>query len=893
MTYLYLIDVSGFIFRAFHALPPLQTPDGTPVGAVYGFCQMILRLLEDHQRLQAPNDPILAVFDHGRQTFRKDLYPLYKANRAETPPELIPQFPLVREACQAFGLPIIEKPGYEADDLLAAYAKEAQKKGLKAVIYSSDKDLMQLVNGHVHLFDPIKRTPIKQEEVLTKFGVTPDKVADVLALMGDSSDNIPGVPGIGPKTAAELIQTYGSLEGVLANTASIKQAKRRQMLEENADLARLCLQLVTLAHDFDLPFALDNVKPTSYDISKLKEFFDKTGFQSIKTRLGLSNSNTQVIPESSKRPDFERVTTVEQLEVWQKEIEETGIVAIDTECTSLNLQDGQLVGISLAVKVNSTIKACYIPLAHQTDSIQFPLGDVIEWLKPLCSDPSIVKLGHNLKYDMGLLEKYGVTFESYHDTMILSYVLDGGKHRHNMDALSSLHLGHQTISYKEISQNNKKRFDEVDLESATQYAAEDAWVTFRLYEFLRDRLVQERRMVLYERVERPLPTVVQAMETRGVKVDAYKLSQIGHKCLEQQALLEEKIYKEAGATFNLASPKQLGEILFDKLSYPKPKKTKTGSYTTDSDVLEDLAYNGYPLAQWVLDWRSYAKLYSTYVEGLQNAISPLTGRIHTSFSLAGTATGRLSSSEPNLQNIPIKTELGKEIRSAFIAEEGCSIVSFDYSQIELRLLAHLANVPSLEQAFREGQDIHAQTAREIFGKKEVTSDERRQAKIINFGILYGMSSYGLSKQMMIPTGVASRLIETYFARYPGIQEYIERCQNMARDLGYVETLMGRRCYTPGIHDRNAMQRKFAERQAMNAPLQGSNADIIKKAMIQIHQVVPSKEVRMVLQVHDELVFEIKDASVDEWVPKIKKMMEGIVTLKVPLVVGVEIGKNWG
>ncbi|MCX7337851.1 MAG: DNA polymerase I [Alphaproteobacteria bacterium] len=898
---LYLIDGSGFIFRAFHALPPLKRSDGVPVGAVYGFCTMLVRLLE-----QLDHGKIAVVFDAGRQTFRHDIYPQYKANRLETPVDLIPQFPLIREACRAFAIPSVEQAGYEADDLLASYALTATNDGYQVIIVSSDKDLMQLVNDHVTLLDPIKNKVIDRDGVFEKFGVYPDHVIDVQALAGDSTDNVPGVPGIGIKTAAELINQFGDLDTLLAHANTIKQPKRRQSLIDNADAARISRQLVTLKQDTPLPLPIDDLTPQTLDSAARDSFLRAQGFNSLVGRLGQKSGQKmdQKIAPAEMPSCYKTVTTREELHQWINDTYKAGIVAVDTETTSLNAMQAQLVGISLAI---DGVGACYIPLAHQSDQAQLPLGETLNLLQPLFLDPGILKVGHNLKYDLTVLEKYGVTITPWADTMLLSYCLDAGKNGHGLDELALRHLNHNTVKFADVAGTgkNQKTFDHVPIDQATFYAAEDADVTLRLYHLLQLRVQQEKKNTLYERIERPIIPVIVDMEVAGIKVDPVALNKCGDDFTTRAFALEEEIHQLAGRTFNVASPKQLGEILFDEMSLgasgPAPKKTKTGAYITDVDVLEKLSQQGHDLPARVLEWRSLAKLKSTYVEGLINAINPETGRVHTSFSLVGTTTGRLASSDPNLQNIPVRSEDGRKIRQAFIADKGCKLVSLDYSQIELRLLAHVAQVDPLIHAFREGHDIHKVTASQIFGipLDAVTTEYRRRAKTINFGIIYGISAFGLAQQLGIPNFEAGAIIKAYFKQYPGIETYMERYKAIAREKGYVETLWGRRCYTPGINDNNPVSRQFAERQAINAPLQGSDADIVKMAMRKVHRFLQrdktyaaAPKTRLILQIHDELLFEVPEGEVQTTIPLIKGIMETVAQLSVPLVVGVGVGNDW-
>lgn len=912
MTKLTLVDGSGYIFRAFHALPPLRRPDGVPVGAVYGFCSMLFKtLMENH------TDSLVVVFDAGRQTFRQDIYPDYKAHRPDPPEDLIPQFQLIRDACAAFNVPSIEAVGFEADDLIATYARHAHDSGYEVCIISSDKDLMQLVRPGVSMLDPIKNRPIGDAEVLEKFGVPPSKVVEVQALAGDSSDNVPGVPGIGIKTAAELINEYGDLESLLARAHEIKQPKRREALLENAEKARISRQLVSLREDSPLPLSLPDLKVRPLEQFVLNTFLRTQGFNSLIARIDRQNAATpslsnQELPGFSIGPSpqlqtpYEMITTIEALTVWVAKAMASSIIAVDCETTSLNAVDAKLVGLSLALEKG---QACYIPVAHQTDAPQLPIDIALAALQPLLNSPSVLKVGHNLKYDLVVLGTYGVTVSPLTDTMLMSYVLDAGKSGHGMDELAELHLGYKTIKFADIAGTGKamKTFDHVPLDQATAYAAEDADITLQLYHVFYPRLIAEKMVHIFERLERPLVPVIAAMERQGIRVDRLLLDRLGQEFAHQMTQLERAIYKLAGREFNVGSPKQLGEILFDELGIsmsneangPKaklPKKTKTGAYVTDVDVLETLAAQGHELPARVLEWRGLAKLKSTYVDNLIAAVSPKTSRVHTSYSLAGTSTGRLSSSDPNLQNIPIRTENGRKIRQAFVTDAGFRLVSLDYSQIELRLLAHMADVPALVDAFRKGMDIHTSTASTMFGipPDQIDGMLRRKAKAINFGIIYGISAFGLAHQLGIAQGEAATYIKKYFETYPGIQDYMERCKEFARRHGYVQTLWGRKCYTLGIRDNNPVARQFAERQAINAPLQGSNADIIKQAMVHIPPLLEGlgSKAHMLLQVHDELIFEVPEGEINTTVAALKKLMENILTLKVPLVVGVGIGNNW-
>lgn len=908
MPKLTLIDGSGFIFRAFHALPPLRRPDGVPVGAVYGFCSMLSKTLLENQ-----TDALVVVFDAGRQTFRQEIYPDYKAHRPETPEDLIPQFQLIRDACTAFNVPTLEAVGFEADDLIATYAYHAREGGYDVCIISSDKDLMQLVSPGISMLDPIKNRPIGEAEVLEKFGVPPARVVDVQALAGDSSDNVPGVPGIGVKTAAELINAYGDLDSLLARAHEIRQPKRREALLAHAEKARISRQLVTLRHDSPLPLPLNALTVRPLEQLPLHTFLRNQGFNSLIARIDrqhnpLPPSTTpQELPGFSTqqvvRPQsaYETVATLESLQSWIKRARECPVVAIDSETTSLDALNAQLVGLSLAVGKG---QACYIPLAHRTDTPQLSRDVALAALQPLLNDPCVLKVGHNLKYDLLVLGTYGLTVSPLTDTMLMSYVLDAGKNGHGMDELAELHLGYQTIKFADVAGTGKamKTFDYVPLDQATAYAAEDADITLQLYHIFQPRLIAEKMVPVFEHLERPLIPVITAMERQGIQVDRLLLDRLGQEFSHQMTQLEARIYQLAARPFNVGSPKQLGEILFDELglALPQntkgPKKTKTGAYVTDVDVLESLAAVGYELPAKVLEWRSLAKLKSTYVDGLIAATSPKTSRVHTSYSLAGTSTGRLASSDPNLQNIPIRTENGRKIRKAFVTGPGYRLVSLDYSQIELRLLAHMAEVPALVEAFRKGIDIHTATASTMFGipPDQIDGTLRRKAKAINFGIIYGISAFGLSQQLVISQGEAASYIKAYFETYPGIQQYMERCKDFARLHGYVQTLWGRKCYTLGIQDRNPAVRQFSERQAINAPLQGSNADIIKRAMVHIPPLLQrlDSKTHMLLQVHDELVFEAPEEELTTTIPALKKLMENILSLKVPLVVGVGIGSNW-
>lgn len=900
MNELYLIDGSGFIFRAYHALPPLTAPDGTPVGAVYGFCNMLRQLILDHS-----HHHFLVVFDAGRQTFRQRIYPEYKAHRPPAPEDLVPQFPLFREACTAFGVPSVEMADYEADDLIASYARKAAEIGFNVTIVSADKDLMQLVNTQINLYDPLKRKPIKEAEVIEKFGVPPTKVIDVQALAGDSSDNVPGVAGIGVKTAAELILSYGDLETLLAQTHTIKQPKRRQTLIDNAENARVSKKLVTLVNDLTLPLDFDALFVTGVSEATI-DFLTRMGFKTLLSRV--QNEIKTLTGETKSAPstlsvevnsDYLTLTQADEIKAFLDEAALADAVAFDTETTSLHIRQAIWVGCSFAFRTsNGRIKAAYIPFRHTTNEAQADFNEIKPLLDTFLNQTGILKVGHNLKYDISIIANDRLTLRSIEDTMLMSYCLFGGQHPHGLGFLTKKYLERDSISFESIAGTgkNQKTFDQIDLKMATAYAAEDAELTLMLYERFKPKLSEQHMSTLYYDVERPLISVIAAMEYSGIRVDPTTLKDYGIELAQRMESLSKDIFHLAGHEFNIGSPKQLGEVLFDEQGLPAPKRTKTGAYITDADVLEDLVQKGHVLPEKVLQWRSLAKLQSTYVEGLLAQIDQNTHRIHTSYALTGTTTGRLSSSEPNLQNIPIRTEDGRRIRKSFIADEDYSIVSLDYSQIELRLLAHFADIPVLKQAFIDGIDIHKSTASHLFdiAYEHVTPDQRRQAKTVNFGIIYGISAYGLGQQLGIPNTAASALIKSYLERYPGVEAFMARMKEEARTKGYVTTLMGRHCYTPGIHDRNGAIRQFAERQAVNAPLQGTNADIIKKAMAQIYLWLQTESIgaRMLLQVHDELVFEVKKTEIDAFIKQAKSIMENVVHLSVPLIVEAGIGSNW-
>ena len=911
-SHVYLVDGSGYIFRAYHALPPLTRSDGTPVGAVQGFCNMLWKLLEDLKGDDHPTH-LAVIFDHSAKTFRNEIYPEYKAHRPEPPEDLRPQFAIIRDATRAFDLPCIEMDGFEADDLIATYARQAAEKGARVTIASSDKDLMQLVNGQVTLLDPMKVRRIGAEEVREKFGVGPDRVIDVQALAGDSVDNVPGVPGIGIKTAAELIETYGDLETLLARAEEIKQPARRTKLIENADKARISKLLVTLKDDVETPDPLEDFGTAEPDAEKLLTFLRSMEFRTITRRveeaLGAGPADeTGDATAPVDRSGYACVQTVEALKDWIRRARAARVIAVDTETDALSATAAGLVGISIAVKPG---EACYIPLAHLGGDLadgggrpqQIEMAEAIGLLKPLLEDSAVLKVGQNIKYDLAVLARQGIHVAPIEDTMLISYVQEAGLHGHGMDELSELHLAHKPVAFKDVAGTgkNQKHFGEIDLKRATEYAAEDADITLRLYELLKPGLAGKGLATVYETLERPMPAVLARMELNGIKVDVAQLSRLSSEFAQRMAEAEEEAFEAAGTRFNLGSPKQIGDIIFGEMGLPGGKKTKTGAWSTDASVLEELANEGHALPRALLTWRQFAKLKSTYSDALKAAINPDTGRVHTSFSLAATTTGRLSSSDPNLQNIPIRTEEGRLIREAFVAEKGHVLVAADYSQIELRLLAHIAGVDALKDAFRAGHDIHAMTASEMFGVPLDQMDPmtRRKAKAINFGIIYGISAFGLANNLGIKRDEAKAYIEAYFEKFPGIATYMDAMKETAREKGYIETVFGRRCHFPGIRDKNPQMRQFAERQAINAPIQGSAADIIRRAMARMDAVIEEAglKARMLLQVHDELVFECPEGEAGALIPLVQEVMGKAalpaVDLSVPLVVEAKAALTWG
>jgi DNA polymerase I len=919
--HVFLVDGSGYIFRAFHALPPMTRPDGTPVNAVYGFTQMLMKLVADSDA-----EYLAVIFDSARKNFRNEIYADYKANRDEPPDELVPQFGLIREATRAFDLPCIEKEGFEADDIIATYAKQAAADGKEVIIVSSDKDLMQLVGPHVRMLDPMKNRTIGPDEVAERFGVAPDKVVDVQALAGDSTDNVPGVPGIGVKTAAELINSYGDLDTLLARAGEIKQPKRRETLLANADKALVSRELVRLRDDVKLAETIADFAVREPDHAKMLAFLREQGFKSILARVESRLAEKGVVVPAApagtgegaaagkESRAYELVCDEKALSAWVAAAERAGFVAVDTETTSLDPMRANLVGISLSVEPGH---ACYIPVGHVARGAQGTLdlaGDggaagkpvpgqialdkAIAILKPILEDPGILKIGHNIKYDMQVLGRHGIAVAPIDDTMLLSYVLDAGLHGHGLKELGEVHLGHTSITYDDVTGKGRERisFAEVALDRACDYAAEDADVTLALHAVLKKRLIAERMVTVYETLERPLVPVLAEMERIGVKVDAEQLEALARELTTRMAEIEADIHKLAGRPFAVGSPKQLADVLFEDMGLSSGRKGKSGVYSTDASVLEDLAAQGHDLPARVLDWRQLQKLKSTYTDALIAQIDPATGRVHTSYAQAVAATGRLSSNEPNLQNIPVRTEEGRRIRRAFVAEKGHLFLSCDYSQIELRLLAHVADIGPLKEAFRNGADIHAMTASEVFGVpvEGMARDVRDRAKAINFGIIYGISPFGLARQLRIPQGEAKKLIDAYFEHYPGIRDYTERTKSFARKNGYVTTIFGRRIHTPGINDKNRAMASFSERAAINAPLQGAAADIIKRAMVRMNPALAAAKLkaRMLLQVHDELVFEVPTAELDKTAKIAAKVMEGAAQLSVPLVVDVASADNW-
>lgn len=952
--HLFLVDGSGYVFRAYHALPPLKRKkDGLPVGAVAGFCNMLWKLLCDARNIDSGVVPthFAVIFDHSSDTFRKKIYPQYKANREAPPEDLIPQFALIRQATQAFNLPCIEKEGFEADDLIATYAQLATQAGIQTTIISSDKDLMQLVNPHVSLYDSMKNKHIGISEVIEKWGVTPEKMVDLQALTGDQTDNIPGIPGIGPKTAAQLLDQFGTLDLLLQRAAEIKQTKRRENIQAYSEEVKIFRELVKLKKDVPIDNDLSDFVLKPQDGSRLIAFLKAMEFTTLTRRVAevtlcdaaaidkldvdikwekntektdevfsqsfsenspqdlAQKRKDQVLSQQNIQDSYKTILDEALLKKWLLEAEEQGYFSFDTETTSLNPMQAKLVGFSLALHPG---KAAYIPLEHIDEGSsllgggriveQIETQKALALLKPILENPAILKIGQNMKYDWLVMKQYDIVIRSFDDTMLLSYALEAGNLTHGMDALSERWLNHKPISYKDLRYNGKKisSFAQVDLKQATLYAAEDADVTLRLWKVLKQQLVAQGMTKIYERLDKPLVEVVARMEERGILVDRQILSRISEELAQASFSLEEEIYELVGEKFNIASPKQLGDILFDKMGLPGGTKTKSGQWSTSAQTLEELAVEGHILPRKIIDWRQLAKLKSTYADALPSHILPSTGRIHTSYSLATTSTGRLSSSEPNLQNIPVRTAEGRKIRTAFIASEGHLLLSADYSQIELRILAHVANITALKEAFAQGQDIHAITASQMFGIEinGMPSDIRRRAKAINFGIIYGISAFGLANQLGISRKEAGCYIQLYFERFPGIEDYMEKTKIFARQNGYVETIFGRRVYYPEIKSSNLQIRALNERAAINAPIQGSAADIIRRAMIKMEDALEKEKLsaKMLLQVHDELIFEVPKDEVKKTEALVKKVMENatmpVLSLSVPLEVKVMAAQNW-
>ncbi|MDA9926726.1 DNA polymerase I [Amylibacter sp.] len=922
--HLHLIDGSGFIFRAYHALPPLtRKSDGLPVGAVSGFCNMLFKIIEDQKGSNAPTH-LVVVFDAKGKTFRSDIYPEYKMNRPPAPEDLVPQFPLTRDATRAFGLACIEQEGFEADDIIATLAIKARDAGGHVTIVSSDKDMMQLVGNGVEMFDAMKNKRIGIEQVEEKFGVGPNRVIDVQSLAGDSVDNVPGAPGIGVKTAALLINEYGDLDSLLERASEIKQPKRKETLIENADQIRTSRELVTLKTDMEMDCLLDDFEVQAPDPEVVLKFLSEMEFRTMSARiankLGVNapeiilvdkniNKNqiidAEYIPITSDK--YELINDINGLNRWIEKIYQRGYVAVDTETTGLNDMIVDLVGICLSVEVG---EACYIPLGHTNgeDDLfggaslcegQIKLEEALTILRPVLEDSSILKIGQNIKYDTKIFARYDVSLAPVDDTMLLSYAINGGKHNHGMDYLSERYLDHKPISIKTLLGSGKSAitFDKVSISDAVKYAAEDADITLRLWKLFKPMLHESNVTKVYETLERPLIPVLAKMEMNGIKVDRNTLSRMSNNFAQSMSGLEAEIYNLAGQSFNVGSPKQLGEILFDKLELPGGKKGKTGAYGTGVDVLEDLASEGHELPVKVLDWRQMSKLKSTYTDALQGHINSNTGRVHTSYIISGASTGRLSSTDPNLQNIPIRSEAGRKIREAFIAEEGNVLLSLDYSQIELRILAHIAKIDTLKQAFHEGQDIHALTASQMFNVPLENMDPmvRRQAKAINFGVIYGISGFGLARNLRIPRKEAQSFIDTYFERFPGIRAYMDETVSFAKENGYVKTLFGRKVHTSEINAKGP-QAGFAKRAAINAPIQGTAADVIRRAMVRMPNAIAHLPAKMLLQVHDELIFEVNKDALNETTEVVRNIMEKasepVVKLDVPLVVDAGFGDNW-
>jgi len=910
----YLIDGSGYIFRAYYALPPLsRKSDGLPTGAVSGFCSMLFKLLEDSRSDDSIQKPthFAVIFDSAKKTFRNDIYSEYKANRTETPEDLIPQFEYIRKAVKAFSLPSIELINYEADDLLATYAKKIVAAGARVTVISSDKDLMQLVSEKIRLYDPMKNKVLGEKEVFEKFGVKPNQVIDVQSLAGDSSDNIPGVPGIGVKTAAELINRYKTLDILLKNIKEITQNKRRETLLENKDKAILSKKLVTLKDDVPVTEEPESFIMKNVDKEKLFNFLREMEFNRLLSQAisfyGESQSlafNQSKETKKSKEKniitkDYECILDEKNLDKWIKILGEKAVIAVDTETSSLNPLEAELVGISFSYAAN---KACYIPLAHKEKSLKKEI--VLKKIKGLLEDPSIKKVGQNIKFDFIVLKQNGIEINSIEDTMLISYTLDAGINRHNMDTLSEIHLGHKTITFKELvgSGKNKLDFADIELAKATEYAAEDADVTLRLYEILKERMDEEKLNKIYEYFEKPMVKLLAKLEFNGIKVDANYLKKLSAQFEKKLKKIEKDIFATAGREFNIGSTKQLGEIIYNELKIAKLKKTKKGSLATNANILEDLALTGHKFPNLILKWRHVSKLKNTYTDALQEHISSRSKRVHTSFLLAATNTGRLASSDPNLQNIPIKTEEGREIRKAFVADKGNVLISADYNQIEMRILADMADVKELKKAFKNNEDIHSLTASQVFNVplNKINEDLRRKAKAINFGIIYGITQYGLAKQIAVSNQEALDFINAYFKKFPEIKDYMNSTIKFCRTRGYVNNIFGRRIHLRGINDKNFSVRSFQERAAINAPIQGSAADIIRLAMIKLDQLIKTDKkfkTKMLLQIHDELIFECSQDDTHYVQKVIKDVMTSVSSsdyhmFSIPLNVSINSGLNW-
>lgn len=912
--HLYLVDGSSYIFRAYHRLPPLTNIRGEPVGAVYGYTTMLWKLVE---QLNAEDGPthLAVILDASSETFRNGIYDQYKANRPPPPEDLVPQFPVIRDATRAFSLPCIEEPGFEADDLIASYSRAALGQGWKVTIVSSDKDLMQLIEPGLDMLDTMKDARLGRDHVEEKFGVGPEKLGEALALMGDTADNIPGVTGIGPKTASKLINEFGTVDAVLSAAPDMKKSKMRENLIAQADNARMSRVLVTLKEDVPLPEPLDDFVLNGIPEEPLRAFFRDHGFKSLLTRIGGESANAEMAQHSETstededdepaidRSAYETIHDEAALDRWIAEARRTGHVAVDTETDSLESVTARLVGVCLATEPG---KACYVPLGHGGNDLLGEKPDQIDFdtalakLKPLFGDPAVLKIGHNLKYDMGVLAQHAITLAPVDDIIVMSFDLEAGMHGHGMDEIAQLFLDHESIKFKDVVGTGKKQisFAEVPLDKATEYAAEDADVTLRLWKRLKPRLPIDRVTRVYELVDRPLIPVIARMECAGIKVDREELARLSADFAEQMEATEKEVHAIAGQSFAIGSPRKLGEILFDKMGLKGGRKGKSGVWSTDVNEMERLARDGEAIAQKILDWRQLSKLKSTYTDALQAQINSRTGRVHTSYSLTGAQTGRLASTEPNLQNIPIRTETGRKIRFAFVAEPGNVLLAADYSQIELRLAAHMADVPALKQAFEAGEDIHNRTAQELFG--EINRDTRGQAKTINFAILYGISRWGLAGRLEIAPDEAQEMIDRYFERFPGINQYITQTLTAARETGFTETLFGRKTHFPRLQSKMQHERQGSERAAINAPVQGTSADIIKRAMARMEPALIEAglaEVRMLLQVHDELVFELPEKDIESASSVIRDVMtsaaEPLVKIDVPLVVDIGTGPNWG